>query len=87
MQLPSYGQSHSRHSNSRSSSPLATTRTPRRRHAKLGLLFVCGGALLYCLFAGKARITGIPDYADFRAFEAALPQHNLELPFPEGRTG
>ncbi|KAJ6586575.1 hypothetical protein B0H10DRAFT_2168048 [Mycena sp. CBHHK59/15] len=28
-----------------------------------------------------------PTFRKLRAWEAALPQHNLELPFPEGKTG
>ena len=28
-----------------------------------------------------------PGYEDIRKWESALPQHNLDLPFPEGRTG
>ncbi|KAJ6557061.1 hypothetical protein DFH09DRAFT_548652 [Mycena vulgaris] len=30
---------------------------------------------------------GPPTYTALRQWEAALPQHNLSLPFPEGRTG
>jgi hypothetical protein len=29
----------------------------------------------------------LPDYADIVKYEARLPQHMLELPFPEGRKG
>lgn len=28
-----------------------------------------------------------PDYERFTLAEQALPQHNLDLPFPEGKTG
>lgn len=28
-----------------------------------------------------------PDYAEYRLNETKLPQHNPDLPFPEGRTG
>jgi hypothetical protein len=28
-----------------------------------------------------------PTYRRFRAQEASLPQHNLELPYPEGKNG
>ena len=28
-----------------------------------------------------------PDYADYRLNETKYPQHNPDLPFPEGRTG
>lgn len=28
-----------------------------------------------------------PTYERLRQWEANLPQHNLDLPFPEGRTG
>ncbi|KAL0574566.1 hypothetical protein V5O48_007403 [Marasmius crinis-equi] len=35
---------------------------------------------------GKLRGTP-PDWKELRAFEDSLPQHNLELPFPEGKDG
>src|SRR4051812_3996648 len=31
--------------------------------------------------------SGPPKYAALRRWQAALPQHNLALPFPEGKTG
>jgi hypothetical protein len=31
--------------------------------------------------------TSPPSYAALRLYEANLPQHNLDLPFPEGRAG
>ena len=29
----------------------------------------------------------VPDYDEYVAWEAKLPQHNASLPFPEGRNG
>ncbi|KAF9265239.1 hypothetical protein L218DRAFT_898876 [Marasmius fiardii PR-910] len=42
-----------------------------------GFLFWSGGKII-----GKP-----PDYGSFYAYEDSLPQHNLDLPFPEGKTG
>jgi hypothetical protein len=33
------------------------------------------------------KLPGPPSYEALRKWEDELPQHNLDLPFPEGRTG
>lgn len=46
-------------------------------------------ALLYLFYANSWRLTADipPDYRAWHEFELALPQNNLDLPYPQGKTG
>ncbi|KAJ7145044.1 hypothetical protein C8R46DRAFT_1045777 [Mycena filopes] len=35
----------------------------------------------------ELKLPGPPRFAALRAWEENMPQHNLDLPFPEGKTG
>ena len=35
----------------------------------------------------QSTVDGPPSWEKLRKWELDLPQHNLDLPFPEGRTG
>ena len=68
----------------------------RRRFTLYGLLFVLTSTT-YFIFAGRSTSTSSsfdleqldepPTYERLIEWESNLPQHNLDLPFPEGRTG
>lgn len=47
-----------------------------------GLLFILAFYFTRCTVDDQP-----PTYKTLREWEADLPQHNLDLPFPEGRTG
>lgn len=38
-------------------------------------------------FSTIADSLSVPSYDDIKAYETSLPQHDLDLPFPEGRNG
>ena len=59
-----------------------STNSRWRRFALCGLLFL----LTYFIFFGRP-LDQPPTYESLREWESALPQHNLNLPFPEGRKG
>ncbi|KAF9064293.1 hypothetical protein BDP27DRAFT_1299073 [Rhodocollybia butyracea] len=68
---------------------LRTSATARRRITLISIpTFLI---ILFFLFGPYNRSKkwgfGPPTYAKIRQFERELPQHNLDLPFPEGRTG
>ena len=46
---------------------------------------------IYFIFFGRSfdsdDLDQPPTYEKLKEWESALPQHNLDLPFPEGRTG
>ena len=79
-------------------SPLRDARLPRRVSRLLVLIMVSLTVLgLYSLLEfedggwipthlpWKQRLP--PVYSEYRLRELALPQHNLDLPYPEGRNG
>ncbi|KAI3621362.1 hypothetical protein WG66_014479 [Moniliophthora roreri] len=56
------------------------------------LLWISGNKLYvypksFLFWRGGKIIGSPPDYSKIYAWEDALPQHNLDLPWPEGRTG
>lgn len=63
-----------------------------RRFTLYGLLFIFTTSIYYFIFFGRRPsdlddLDQPPTYTRLKEWESALPQHNLDLPFPEGRTG
>ena len=50
---------------------------------------VVGLVMLYLCYANTWRLTADipPDYRAWHEFELALPQNNVDLPYPQGKTG
>lgn len=59
------------------------------------IAFILFGLMWYFEWGGESETTQVshgsprlpPLYEEFSAYELALPQHNPNLPFPEGRNG
>ena len=79
---------------------LNQSRNPRpRRFILCGLLLVLVSTTTYFTFSGRSspspspasidldHLDEPPTYEKLIEWESNLPQHNLDLPFPEGRTG
>ena len=62
------------------------TNSRRRRFKLYRLLFVLT-SIIYFIFIGRSSSDKPPTYKRLIEWESNLPQHNLNLPFPEGRTG
>lgn len=62
-----------------------STNSRPRRFTLCGLLLFFA---IYFIFFGRSfDLDQPPTYKRLKEWESALPQHNLDLPFPEGRTG
>jgi hypothetical protein len=62
-----------------------STNSRLRRFILCGLLFLLA---TYFIFFGRSfDLDQPPTYKKLKEWESNLPQHNLDLPFPEGRTG
>ena len=61
------------------------THSRSRRFTSCGLLFLL--AIYFIVFDRSFDLDQPPTYKKLKEWEANLPQHNLDLPFPEGRTG
>lgn len=70
----------------RSPSPSAPRRS-QRRVRRLVTAFATTLAVAVTFRVWIHELTGIPTYEDIKRYERRLPQHNLDLPFPEGRDG
>lgn len=60
-------------------------RASGRQKTVVGLLIT--SILLIFVRITVRQWSGVPDYADIKQYEKELPQHDLDLPFPEGRNG
>ena len=59
----------------------------QRRFILCTLLFLLITSIYYIFFGHSLDLDQPPTYKRLREWESSLPQHNLDLPFPEGRTG
>lgn len=55
-----------------------------RRFTLCGLLLL---AVYFIVYGRSYDLDQPPSYKRLKKWESDLPQHNLDLPFPEGRTG
>ena len=61
-----------------------------RRFTLRGFLFLLTTSICFIFFGRSFDSDDLdqpPTYEKLKEWESALPQHNLDLPFPEGRTG
>ncbi|KAG8956286.1 hypothetical protein FRC04_004366 [Tulasnella sp. 424] len=70
----------------RSPSPSAPRRS-QRRVRRLVTAFATTLAVVVTFRVWIHELTCIPTYEDIKRYESRLPQHDLDLPFPEGRDG
>lgn len=66
---------------------LKSTSFNRRIRRHIGITAFATLVLLILARSTVYQWTELPDYAEIKLYESQLPQHNLDLPFPEGRDG
>jgi hypothetical protein len=76
--------------NSRLFNQSINSRPRRFKFTLYGFLLLLTTSIYYSFFGRSFDSDGLdqpPTYERLKKWESALPQHNLDLPFPEGRTG
>lgn len=75
------------HANDRRSPSPPPAKRSSRRARKLLTAFATTLAVVVTFRICIHELTGVPTYQDIKRYERRLPQHDLDLPFPEGRHG